>query len=194
MAKVLVFATHNQNKAREVQEMLGQAYEIRTLSDIGCHEEIPETAETLEGNAKMKARFVVENYGLDCFADDTGLEVEALGGRPGVRTARYAGDQADSHDNMAKLLLDLTDATNRMAKFRTVFCVIRGGEELIIEGTCKGEIAPRQAGVEGFGYDPVFVPTGETRTFAEMTSAEKSAISHRGQAVRKMVDTLLERS
>lgn len=173
--------------------MLGQAYEIRTLSDIGCHEEIPETAETLEGNAKMKAQFVVQAYGLDCFADDTGLEVEALGGRPGVRTARYAGDEADSKDNMEKLLRDLASATSRLATFRTVFCIIKGGEELIIEGKCNGAIAPKQSGADGFGYDPVFIPTGETRTFAEMSSAEKNAISHRGQAVRKMVDTLLER-
>lgn len=188
---VLVFATHNPNKAREVQQMLGDAYEVKTLTDIGCHEAIPETAETLEGNARIKAMHVVEHYGLDCFADDTGLEVDALNGRPGVRTARYAGENADAQQNMAKLLEELGGTEHREAQFRTSICLVRSGVEERVEGVCKGRIAQELSGADGFGYDPVFIPEGETRTFAEMSSAEKNAISHRGIAVRRMVETLL---
>ena len=188
---VLVFATHNANKAREVQQMLGAAYEVKTLADIGCHEEIPETADTLEGNARIKAMHVVEHYGLDCFADDTGLEVAALEGRPGVRTARYAGEPADSQQNMAKLLAEMKGATQREAHFRTAICLVQSGREVLLEGVCKGTIATELSGAEGFGYDPVFRPAGETRTFAEMSSEEKNRLSHRGKAVRLMVETLL---
>ena len=188
---VLVFATHNLNKAREVQQMLGKAYAIKTLNDIGCHGAIPETAETLEGNARIKAMHVVENYGLDCFADDTGLELEALSGKPGVRTARYAGEDADAAQNITKLLEELGDTTRRAAQFRTSICLVRGGVEERVEGICKGRIAQERTGADGFGYDPVFIPEGESRTFAEMSPAEKNAISHRGIAVRRMVETLL---
>lgn len=188
---VLVFATHNANKAREVQQMLGTAYRIQTLTDIGCHEDIPETADTLEGNARIKAMHVVEHYGLDCFADDTGLEVRALEGAPGVRTARYAGEHADADANMAKLLDEMRGASDRRAQFRTAICLVRASEEVRLEGICKGSIATQRSGAEGFGYDPVFIPEGEERTFAEMPSEAKNAISHRGRAVRLMVKTLL---
>lgn len=188
---VLVFATHNANKAREVQQMLGTAYRIQTLTDIGCHEDIPETADTLEGNARIKAMHVVEHYGLDCFADDTGLEVRALEGAPGVRTARYAGEHADADANMAKLLDEMRGASDRRAQFRTAICLVRAGAEVRLEGICKGSIATQRSGAEGFGYDPVFIPEGEERTFAEMPSEAKNAISHRGRAVRLMVETLL---
>lgn len=188
---VLVFATHNANKAREVQQLLGDAYTVKSLTDIGCHEEIAETAETLEGNARIKAMHVVEHYGLDCFADDTGLEVKALDGRPGVRTARYAGEHADSDQNMAKLLQELDGAPTREARFRTSICLVRAGEAVQLEGVCNGRIAEQRSGAEGFGYDPVFIPEGETQTFAEMSAEEKNRISHRGKAVRLMVETLL---
>ena len=188
---VLVFATHNPNKAKEVQQMLGDAYVIKTLIDIGCYEAIPETSETLEGNAQIKAMHVVEKYGLDCFADDTGLEVKHLDGKPGVRTARYAGEDANADQNMGKLLSELGDTANRAAQFRTSICLVRGGVVERVEGICKGRIADQRGGAEGFGYDPVFIPEGYTRTFAEMDSVEKNDISHRGIAVRRMVKTLL---
>lgn len=188
---VLVFATHNLNKAREVQQMLGDAFIIKTLTDIGCHEAIPETADTFEGNARIKAMHVVEHYGMDCFADDTGLEVDALNGKPGVRTARYAGENADAVQNMAKLLEELGNTEHRAAQFRTSICLVRGGVVERVEGVCKGRIAQERTGADGFGYDPVFIPEGETRTFAEMSPAAKNAISHRGIAVRRMVETLL---
>lgn len=188
---VLVFATHNPNKAKEVQQMLGDAYVIKTLIDIGCYEAIPETSETLEGNAQIKAMHVVEKYGLDCFADDTGLEVKHLDGKPGVRTARYAGEDANADQNMGKLLSELGDTADRAAQFRTSICLVRGGVVERVEGICKGRIADQRGGAEGFGYDPVFIPEGETRTFAEMDSVEKNDISHRGIAVRRMVKTLL---
>lgn len=188
---VLVFATHNPNKAKEVQQMLGDAYVIKTLIDIGCYEAIPETSETLEGNAQIKAMHVVEKYGLDCFADDTGLEVKHLDGKPGVRTARYAGEDANADQNMGKLLSELGDTADRAAQFRTSICLVRGGVVERVEGICKGRIADQRGGAEGFGYDPVFIPEGYTRTFAEMDSVEKNDISHRGIAVRRMVKTLL---
>jgi len=193
---VLVFATHNANKAREVQNMLSGAYRIQTLSDIGCHEEIPETATDLKGNAFLKAQHVHREYGLDCFADDTGLEVDALAGAPGVRTARYAGENADAQANMSKLLGALadTDGEDRTARFRTVICLIRGGQVEYIEGACEGSIARKQSGAKGFGYDPVFSPEGETVTFAEMSAAAKNERSHRGKAIRSMVSELLAKS
>ena len=193
---VLVFATHNPNKVRELQEMLGHKYRIQSLTDIGCHEDIVEDAQTLEGNAKIKARHVVQHYGLDCFADDTGLEVDALGGAPGVWSARYAGNHGDAEANMNKLLseLDRTGAQTpeaRKAQFRTVICLVRGEKEHLLEGVCQGSIASQKSGVKGFGYDPLFIPNGLTCSFAEMTPKDKNAISHRGRAVQAMVDVLL---
>ena len=193
---ILVFATHNPNKVRELQEMLGDRYQIQSLTDIGCHEEIVEDATTLEGNAQIKAHHVVDHYGLDCFADDTGLEVDALDGAPGVFSARYAGTHGDAEGNMTKLLaeLDRVGAKTqeaRAAQFRTVICLIQEGEEHLIEGQCKGFIEPVRSGAEGFGYDPLFKPEGHSCTFAEMASEEKNAISHRGRAVRAMVAQLL---
>jgi XTP/dITP diphosphohydrolase len=193
---VLVFATHNPNKAQEVQRMLGSAFRIQTLTDIGCHEEISETATDLKGNALIKAQYVSEVYGLDCFADDTGLEVDALNGAPGVRTARYAGENSDSQANMRKLLLAMSKIPDleRSARFRTTICLIRGGDVTYIEGTCEGSIALNQSGAQGFGYDPVFIPQGESVTFAEMTGTSKNEISHRGKAIRFMVGELLGKS
>ena len=192
---VLVFATHNPNKVRELQEMLGDRYQIQSLTDIGCHEEIVEDAPTLEGNAQIKARHVVEQYGLDCFADDTGLEVDALDGAPGVYSARYAGTHGDAEGNMTKLLAELervgaTTKEARTAKFRTVICLIQQGKEHVIEGQCKGFIEPVKCGAEGFGYDPIFKPEDHNCTFAEMAPEDKNAISHRGRAVRAMIDYL----
>ena len=194
---VLVFATHNANKVRELQEMLGNRYRIQSLTDIGCHEEIVEDAPTLEGNAQIKARHVVTHYGLDCFADDTGLEVQALDGAPGVLSARYAGAHGDSEANMTKLLAELkrvgaSTQDARSAQFRTVICLIQDGKEHLMEGQCKGFIEPARSGAEGFGYDPLFKPEGHSCTFAEMAPEEKNAISHRGRAVREMVARLLK--
>ena len=193
---VLVFATHNPHKVREIQEMLADRYEVKSLTDIGCHEEIVEDADTLEGNARIKAHHVVNNYGLDCFADDTGLEVEALDGAPGVYSARYAGTHGDAEANMAKLLRELERAeqkgiTSRQAQFRTSICLVRQGQEHLIEGVCRGRIGRQQSGAKGFGYDPLFTPEGHEVTFAEMDAAQKNAISHRGKAVRAMLDHLL---
>ncbi len=173
--------------------MLGATYAVKSLTDIGCHEEIVEDAATLEGNAQIKARHVVAQYGLDCFADDTGLEVRALGGAPGVRSARYAGEDNDATANMTRLLTEMASHEDRSAQFRTVICLVQNGEETLIEGVCGGEIQRAKSGVEGFGYDPIFQPTGSAITFAEMTTTEKNAISHRGIAVRKMVSLLKER-
>lgn len=186
----LVFATHNANKVAEVQAMLGDAYQIKSLTDIGCHEEIVEDAATLEGNARLKAMHVVTHYGLDCFADDTGLEVMALQGAPGVRSARYAGNPGSAEANMDKLLTALQGEENRRAQFRTAICLVRGGVEEQIEGVCRGTIRRERSGAQGFGYDPVFEPEGAAVTFAEMTTAEKNAISHRGRAIRTMVAKL----
>jgi len=193
---ILVFATHNANKALEVQHMLGDAYRIKSLSDIGCHEEIAETASTLKGNALIKARHVYDNYGMDCFADDTGLEVDALEGAPGVRTARYAGEEANAQLNMKKLLEALSGVNleARSARFRTVICMVRGGEVQYVEGVCEGHIALEPIGVKGFGYDPVFCPEGERITFAEISAVAKNEISHRGKAIRSMVRELLAKS
>ena len=184
----LVFATHNPNKVREIQELLGNRYTIQSLADIGCHEEIVEDAPTLEGNARIKAQHVVAHYGLNCFADDTGLEVRALNNEPGVRSARYAGNHGDSEANMTKLLAELnrvgaTNMNQRKAQFRTVICLIEDGNERVIEGICKGAIALEKMGKQGFGYDPLFVPEGHIQSFAEMTSEQKNELSHRGRAI-----------
>ncbi|MCH2199285.1 MAG: RdgB/HAM1 family non-canonical purine NTP pyrophosphatase [Flavobacteriales bacterium] len=191
--KEIVFATNNENKRIEVAQMLGDAYHIRTLQDFGITEDIPEDAPTLEGNAKIKARFIAEKYDVNVFADDTGLEVDALDGAPGVITARYAGPAKRAEDNMAKLLTELQGKEDRSAQFRTAICLIIDGEEHLFEGICRGAITEAKSGSEGFGYDPVFTPVGETRTFAEMEQAEKNLISHRGLAVQKLITFLRER-
>lgn len=193
---VLVFATHNPHKVREIQEMLADRYEVKSLTDIGCHEDIVEDADTLEGNARIKALHVVKHYGLDCFADDTGLEVEALDGAPGVFSARYAGTHGDAEANMAKLLRELERAEqagnpSRQAQFRTSICLVQQGQERLIEGICRGRIERQQSGAKGFGYDPLFTPEGHDVTFADMDAAQKNAISHRGKAVRAMLNHLL---
>ncbi|TVR39030.1 MAG: non-canonical purine NTP diphosphatase [Cryomorphaceae bacterium] len=186
----LVFATHNAHKLREVQDLLAGKYELLSLTDIGCHDEIPETADTLEGNALIKARFVQEHYGYDVFADDTGLEVDALGGAPGVFSARYAGPQKRSEDNIEKLLSELEGKSNRKARFRTSIALILENEEWLFDGIVEGQITTEPSGLGGFGYDPVFHPEGYSMTFAEMSSENKNQISHRGRAVRKLVEFL----
>ena len=192
MKQTLVFATNNAHKLSEIRAMLGDAIEVRSLAEIGCFDDIPETAPTLEGNALIKARWVYERYGLNCFADDTGLEVEALGGRPGVHTPRYAyPDRHDPEANNRKLLDELQGAATRAARFRTVIALIQGGEEKLFEGIVEGEIAPCERGTDGFGYDPVFEPMGfGGASFAEMSLDDKSKVSHRGKAVRQLVNFL----
>ena len=188
----LIFATNNAHKLSEVQAVLGPSFELVTPRMCGVEEEIPETAETLEGNARQKARYLYERTGLDCFADDTGLEVEALNGAPGVHSARYATDGHDFAANNGLLLKNLEGETNRRARFRTAICLIEGGEERLFEGIVEGHIIDHESGSEGFGYDPLFVPEGYDCTFAEMSADEKNAISHRGRAVRKLVAYLHE--
>lgn len=186
----IVFATNNSHKLSEVSAVLGEGYELVTLREVGITEDIPETGETLDENASIKARYVWERTGLDCFADDTGLEVEALNGAPGVRSARYATDGHDFAANNRKLLCELEGKDNRRARFRTVISLIRGGEECHVEGVVNGTIAREESGCEGFGYDPLFIPEGYDRTFAEMSADEKNAISHRGRAVAELVKIL----
>ena len=191
----IVFATNNQHKLSEVRQILGESFDVVGLKDIGCMEDIPETAETLEGNALQKARYVKEHYGYDCFADDTGLEVVALEGAPGVHTARYAelfgeGDTHDSDANMNLLLKNLENITDRRARFRTVIAFIYKGQEHLFEGIVEGNILKERHGHEGFGYDPIFQPEGYDRCFALMSAEEKNAISHRGRATKKLVEFL----
>ncbi len=186
----IVFATNNAHKLSEVKAVLGEGFELVTLKEVGITEDIPETGETLDENASIKARYVYQRTGLDCFADDTGLEVEALGGAPGVRSARYATDGHDFAANNRKLLKELDGETNRAARFRTVISLIRGGEEIQVEGIVRGTIATQESGAEGFGYDPLFIPEGRSVTFAEMSADEKNAISHRGRAVAELVKVL----
>lgn len=188
----IVFATHNKHKAEELQAMLMGKYQVLTLDDIDCLEEIPEDAHTLEGNAIIKAKFVAKNYGIDCFADDTGLEVAALNGAPGVHTARYGGEAKDPDANMNKLIDALAFEKNRNAQFRTVICLIINNQQHLFEGIAKGEIAASKSGSKGFGYDPIFIPSGFNTTFAEMTQAQKNSISHRGRAVEKLIAFLHE--
>ena len=188
----LVFATHNEHKLEEVQQLLPASIELLSLTDIGCHEEIPETATTLEGNAKLKADHVTKNYGYPCFADDTGLEVIALNGEPGVYSARYAGGERSAEANMQKLLTELAPHSKRSAKFRTVIALNLEDKQYQFEGVCKGEILHKKQGTEGFGYDPIFKPEGSDRSFAEMTMEEKGLISHRGRAIQKLVAFLKE--
>lgn len=186
MRKKFVFATNNDHKLKEVSAIVGEKVEIFSLKDIDCHTDIPETADTLEGNALLKAQFIWEHYHTDCFADDTGLEVEALNGAPGVYSARYAGDSHDSEANMKKLLKELEGVENRKARFRTVFALIIDGKEHLFEGIVNGEIIKVRKGTSGFGYDPVFVPEGYTQTFAEMGNELKNKISHRAVATNKL--------
>ncbi len=186
MKKKFVFATNNAHKLEEVMSILGNKIELLSLKDIECHDEIPETADTLEGNALLKARYIYERYHTDCFADDTGLEVEALHGAPGVYSARYAGNNHNSENNMRKLLEELKGVNNRNARFRTVFALIIDGKEHLFEGIVNGEIVSVRKGTSGFGYDPIFVPKGYTQTFAEMGNAEKNKISHRAIATQKL--------
>ena len=183
-------ATNNQQKLSEVQDLLPPKIEVVTLKDIQCNEDIEETAETLEGNAKIKSDHVKSNYGYDCFADDTGLEVEALNGAPGVYSARYAGEEATFDDNVQKLLSAMKGVENRKARFRTVISLYLDGKQLFFEGICDGFIEEAVSGTQGFGYDPVFRPNGSVKTFAEMDLNEKGLISHRGLAVKKLVEYL----
>lgn len=186
----LIFATHNQHKTIEAIEILGETFQIKNLKDIGCLTEIPETADTLMGNALQKARYVHEHYHCNCFADDTGLEVEALDGRPGVYSARFAGEHCSYQDNVDKLLREMEGKTNRNACFKTVVALIIDDKEYLFEGRVDGYIVEQQRGTAGFGYDPVFLPKGFDKTFAEMGDEDKNAISHRGRAMRKLVDFL----
>lgn len=186
----IVFATNNENKIREIAQLLGDRFIVKTLKQIGCEEELEETQTTLQGNSHQKASYVAENYGVSCFADDTGLEIEALDGEPGVYSARYAGAKRSSEDNMDKVLTKLDGNSNRKAQFRTSICLVLNNQTHYFEGICSGEITTSRAGREGFGYDPIFRPTGKDETFAEMSKEDKNAISHRGIAVRKMVEWL----
>ncbi|QXP62471.1 MULTISPECIES: non-canonical purine NTP diphosphatase [unclassified Polaribacter] len=186
----LVFATNNLNKLAEVQEMLPDSIQLLSLKDINCFDEIEETETTLEGNAKLKADYITKKFGYNCFADDTGLEVESLNGKPGVYSARFAGEPSNSENNMQKLLVDLKPTENRKAQFRTAVALNLNDENFLFEGICKGDILEKKHGEKGFGYDPIFKPKGYEKSFAEMTSEEKNTISHRGIAIQKLVKFL----
>ncbi|RBW61932.1 non-canonical purine NTP pyrophosphatase [Tenacibaculum sp. E3R01] len=186
----LVFATHNLNKLAEVQKMLPNSIELLSLKDINCFEDIEETATTLEGNAQIKANYITEKFGYNCFADDTGLEVKTLNGAPGVYSARYAGEPSNSENNMLKLLSELNKKTDREAQFRTSICLNLNGKQFLFDGICTGEILTIKQGEKGFGYDPIFQPKGYNNSFAEMSSEEKNKISHRGLAIQKLIDFL----
>lgn len=190
MKRKIVFATNNAHKLQEMRQIAGEAFEILSLADIDCRQELPETADTLEGNASMKAQYVFDHFGLDCFADDTGLEVDALNGAPGVHSARYATDGHDDLANTALLLRNLTGVTNRAARFRTAIALIEDGQLRLFEGKVEGAIATARAGAGGFGYDPVFIPNGHNCSFAEMTPEQKNAISHRARAAKALFDYL----
>lgn len=185
-----IFATSNPNKVREVNEMLGQQFDVQSLKDIGVTEDIPETADTFEGNALQKARWIYERYNCDCFSEDTGLEVEALHMAPGVITARYAGPSRDANDNMDLVLKNLKGQSNRKAQFRTAVALIVNGKEYVFEGICKGKITQEKIGEGGFGYDPIFIPEGYTQTFAELPKSVKNEVSHRAKAVAHLVNFL----
>jgi len=187
----LVFATANKNKVREIQQIMGDQYNFLSLEDIGCTEDVPETQETIEGNALQKARYVYEKYGMNCFSEDTGLQVEKLNGAPGVYSARYGGPQRDSNDNIDKVLRELGDTQDRNAQFKTVIALIVDGKEYTFEGTVEGTILKERIGSGGFGYDPVFLPNEGNKTFAQMTAEEKDKISHRGRATAKLKEFLL---
>lgn len=183
----LVFATNNPHKLRELQQLLGDEIHLLSLKDIGCDDEVPENQQTLEGNAAEKSFFIFEKYGYNCFADDTGLEIDALDGEPGVYSARYAGEEKSAEANMAKVLERMKGITNRKARFRTVISLVIDGKENQFEGFVEGEILREKRGTEGFGYDPIFQPDGISQAFAEMNSEQKNQLSHRGRAVQKLV-------
>lgn len=192
--KQIVFATNNKHKLEEMRAIVGKNFEILSLSDIGCHEDIPETGNTFEDNALMKARYIKEKYGYDCFADDSGLEVTALNNAPGVFSARYAGEPSDSLRNIEKLMSNMQGKTERSARFRTSIALLYNGEEHLFKGVIEGKIIDTLRGDKGFGYDPVFVPDGYDITFAEMSSEEKNSISHRARATKELVDFLISKS
>lgn len=186
----LVFASNNLNKIKEIQLLVPNSIEILSLKDIGCSEDIPETADTIEGNAILKANYVTEKYGFNCFADDSGLEIEALNGEPGVYSARYAGEPKDDSKNIDKVLENLKDKTNKKANFKTVICLNINGKQHLFTGIVNGKIIENRVGDNGFGYDPIFVADGYSKTFAQLSMEEKAAISHRGKAVKQLVDFL----
>ncbi|RUT71826.1 non-canonical purine NTP diphosphatase [Flavobacterium cupreum] len=186
----LVFASNNKNKIKEIQSILPETIKILSLEEIGCHEDIPETAATIEGNAILKADYVTQKYGYDCFADDTGLEVTALNGEPGVYSARYAGEQRDANDNMDKLLDALSGQSDRSARFKTVIALNLNGAQHLFTGIAKGNITLQKSGNHGFGYDPIFQPENYTETFAELSSEIKNKISHRAKATQQLIDFL----
>jgi len=186
----LVFATNNLHKLDELSKLAGDNFHLLSLKDVNCTDDIPETADTLEGNAALKARFIWEKFEKNCFADDTGIEVEALNGQPGVYSARYAGEDQNSEANLAKLLQDMICVTNRKARFRTVICLILKGKESYFEGIVNGVLLAERHGEEGFGYDPIFVPEGYEQTFAEMDMGLKNSMSHRGRATEKLLQFL----
>ena len=186
----IVFATNNPNKLKEIQSLIPKEIEIISLKEIGCNEDIPETGDTLEANAFQKAHYIKDNYNYDCFADDTGLEIDELNGDPGVYSARYAGPERNANTNMNKVLNELKGKKNRKAQFRTAIALILKDEEHLFEGKVEGYISKDKQGNEGFGYDPIFIPENDIRSFAQMSMQEKGAISHRGRAVKKLVTYL----
>lgn len=190
----LVFASNNKNKIQEIRQLLPPNIEVLSLAEIGCTEDIAETADTIEGNAALKADYVTQNYNLPCFADDSGLEVEALNGAPGVYSARYAGEQKDDDDNIQKLLVELKDEKNRNAQFKTVIALNLNDKQLLFTGVIKGKIINEKRGTNGFGYDPVFIANDSDKTFAELTSEEKNKVSHRAKAVEQLVQWLKNHS
>jgi XTP/dITP diphosphohydrolase len=192
--KELIFATNNQHKLIEIRAIVGDKFRILSLEDIGFNEEIAEDADTIEGNASLKCWVIWKKYLKDCFADDTGLEIDALGGNPGVKSARYAGEDCIPENNIRKVLQELTGLTDRKARFKTVISLIMNGRELQFEGTVEGVILHEKHGNDGFGYDPVFLPDGYEQSFAEMLPEEKNRISHRGRATQKLIDYLMHSS
>ena len=186
----IIFATSNKNKAIEIQKLIPEGFEILTLNDIDLHEEIPETSDTIEGNAIQKTNYIIENFGIDCFADDTGLEIEALKGEPGVYSARYAGEEKDSNKNIDLVLKKMEGLSNRKARFKTVISLSLDNQLHLFEGIVEGKIRKSKTGIQGFGYDPIFEPENIGKTFAEMTTEEKNSISHRGRAFEKMIHFL----
>jgi XTP/dITP diphosphohydrolase len=189
--KEIVFATNNLHKLEEVRHLAGTDIRILSLKEIGCNEDIPEDADTLEGNASIKSRYISGKYGIDCFADDTGLEIDALGGRPGVRSARYAGEECIAANNVKKVLAEMEGVADRKARFRTVISLMINGQEMIFEGAVEGTILHSPRGTDGFGYDPVFLPDGKDKSFAEMSLEDKNKISHRARAIEKLIGHLL---
>lgn len=188
--KELIFVTNNQHKLKEIRAIIGKQFQVLSLEDAGCNEEIAENADTIEGNASLKSQYVWDKYGKDCFADDTGLEIDALGGKPGVKSARYAGEDCIAENNILKVLGELSGMTNRKARFKTVISLIIDGKEIQFEGIVEGTILHEKRGKDGFGYDPVFLPDGYQQSFAEMLPEVKNRISHRGRATQKLIDYL----